>query len=362
VIDSEVPAEALAALGAALGTSLRPGRALRAGRSTVQRATLPDGSSTVLKVFGDRGAEWAREVAALESLPAGLIVPRLLAATDQPPALAMTDLGAGGSVADALLGTDPLAAESAVLAWAEAIATLHSATGGDQDAFRRALAERDPTARAEAMPELLDTAAADLVRLGDALGVTAPSDAPDRLRALLPARQAPALTPSDASPDNNTRTDSGLALLDFEGAQIRHVAWDVAYLQVPWPSCWCSWRMPDRVGAAALARYRAVCSMPYVRGVAFQRDLRRAVVGWALVSTSWFSANALGADPDPLDERIVAPTRRAMILHRLGEAARERALEPGLARWAGRLRRAFVDRWGEVPLDHAPAFRPTAHG
>jgi hypothetical protein len=102
--------------------------------------------------------------------------------------------------------------------------------------------------------------------------------------------------------------------------------------------------------------------MPYVRGVAFQRDLRRAVVGWALVSTSWFSANALGADPDPLDERIVAPTRRAMILHRLGEAARERALEPGLARWAGRLRRAFVDRWGEVPLDHAPAFRPTAHG
>ena len=72
-------------------------------------------------------------------------------------------------------------------------------------------------------------------------------------------------------------------------------------------------------------------------------------------------------DLDPLsqhelDERIVAPTRRAMILHRLGEAARERALEPGLARWAGRLRRAFVDRWGEVPLDHAPAFRPTAHG
>jgi hypothetical protein len=52
-----------------------------------------------------------------------------------------------------------------------------------------------------------------------------------------------ALWPCDACPDNNVRNDSGeLSLVDFEGAAFRHVAWDVAYLTVPWPSCWCCWR------------------------------------------------------------------------------------------------------------------------
>ena len=48
---------------------------------------------------------------------------------------------------------------------------------------------------------------------------------------------AEALTPADACPDNNVLIGRRRVLIDFEGAQWRHLAWDVAYLFVPWPTC-----------------------------------------------------------------------------------------------------------------------------
>ena len=53
-----------------------------------------------------------------------------------------------------------------------------------------------------------------------------------------------AFTPGDTCPDNDVQVADGLVLIDFEDAQWRHVVWDVAYLTVPFPSCWCSWRLP----------------------------------------------------------------------------------------------------------------------
>ena len=92
------------------------------------------------------------------------------------------------------------------------------------------------------------------------------------------------------------RTADGVVLVDFEGAQWRHVAWDVAYLTVPWPSCWCSWRMPSDVVERAVERYRAriESALPYVRTPQFRHDLAAATAGWALISTSWFLPNASG--------------------------------------------------------------------
>jgi hypothetical protein len=46
-----------------------------------------------------------------------------------------------------------------------------------------------------------------------------------------------------------------------------------------------------------------------------------------------------------------------VILHRLGAAQDDAAL-PALAELAARLRTELVLRWGEVPLEPAPAFRP----
>ena len=125
--------------------------------------------------------------------------------------------------------------------------------------------------------------------------------------------QAWALTPSDACPDNNRLTADGLVLLDLEGAQLRHVAWDAAYLLVPWPSCWCSWRLPADVAHAALESWRAAVALPYAHDPAFEDDLRTVSLGWAMTSAGWFLQRAVQDDhPHP-----AAPTRKAIVQHRL---------------------------------------------
>jgi hypothetical protein len=157
-------------------------------------------------------------------------------------------------------------------------------------------------------------------------------------------------------PGQQRGTPSGLALLDFEGAEWRHLAWDVAYLLVPWPTCWCSWRLPAAVADRALDAYRriAVPAFPQVAEPAFGADLDAAVVGWALLSTSWFIDNALGSDA-PASPAKPTPTRRAMIMHRL-ESAAGSAEVPAVAELAGRLAGELRNRWGDVPLAYARAF------
>ena len=190
------------------------------------------------------------------------------------------------------------------------------------------------------------------------LGVAVPAGALEELCALgtrLCGAGPAALTLADACPDNNVRTDDGLVLIDFEGAQWRHVAWDVAYLIVPWPSCWCSWRIPAEVVERAIDAYRTASAVSDVDAAGFRRDVDAAAVGWAFVSTSWFLPRALLDNPPHANPSKPAPTHRAMILHRLDQARRS-AETPTLAELAARLHDALTDRWGDGILPYAAAF------
>jgi hypothetical protein len=285
-----------------------------------------------------------------------------VAAQQAPPVLIISDLGRGPSVADALVGRDPPAAQQAVCAWATALARLHCATVGLRAQFRAALAEREGDLPVHDAPfgNDVEDAVRALDRTCTQLGVRIPEGATEQLRGLekrLGASGLAALTPADACPDNNVLTADGLALVDFEGAQWRHIAWDVAYLRVPWPSCWCSWRMPADLGARAFDAYRAAASprIPDVAAAQFDHDVTAAAVGWALITTTWFIDNALGSDP-LLNPDKPTPTRRAMISHRLAAAARSTEL-PALAELAALLGDALARRWGDVPLAYAPVFR-----
>lgn len=334
-------------------------------RTHVQRFTAdyPDGTQTsVIAKQYSAGEGWVRESAALSVLPSTVPAPRIVAAQSAPPVLIISDLGAGPSVAHALIGRDPDAAAQAVCAWARAMARLHGATRRLRLAFRAALEERQGELPVHDAPfgTDIDDAVRGLDRACTTLGVQMPDGATEQLRGLakrLGASGLAALTPADACPDNNVLTSDGLALLDFEGAQWRHVAWDVAYLRVPWPSCWCSWRMPAGVGARAFDAYREAAAplVPDVAGTQFERDVTAAAVGWALITTTWFLDNALGSDP-LLNPDKPTPTRRAMISHRLAAAARSTEL-PALAELAGALGTTLAKRWGDVPLAFAPAFR-----
>jgi hypothetical protein len=256
------------------------------------------------------------------------------------------------------------------------VGRLHAATSGCRDEMTDALAAtarrlgRASPPPTDEMPDSLDRAAATLADLLPRLGVTPTAAALDEVRHLQDGFGGDdgcwALTPGDTCPDNNVLTDVGAILFDFEGAAIRHVAWDAAYLRVPWPSCWCAWRLPEDVAGRALERWRSavVGQVPYVATPAFEADLDRAESGWAAVSTGWFLAGALEGDDVPGGEagRRVAPGRRALVLHRLAGAAA--GTVPGLAAWralAAETRAAAEAAWGPVDLKPAPAFRRDTH-
>ena len=332
-----------------------------------------DRDTLIVKEFVEPGEGWVRESAALSVMPAAAPTPRLIAEGAVPPIVVMSDVGPGASVADALLGPDPVAAADAVVDWARAIGTLHRATAGLRDAFRDALARRatDRPVPESTLPKDLDDTARTLAWHAKELGVDVPPRAVDELRGLgerLGDTGPAALTPADACPDNNVRTGDGLVLIDFEGAQWRHVAWDLAYLVVPWPSCWCSWLIPTEVADRAIDAYRGQLGSPYLDGSyfdgpAFRDDLAAAAVGWAFQTVAWFLPRALGDDPPFVRPGKApgkaagkaAPARRSLVLHRLGQARRSVDL-PALAELADRLHGALTARWGALPLRSAPAF------
>jgi hypothetical protein len=360
-----VPGDTVAAVAALLpdaGVELA-GTIRRTGRSEVLRVRAAGYGTLIVKRYPDAAEWWARESAALAVAPPGAPVPRLVAASPSPPVVVMTDAGTGPSLADALLAGEAKEAAAATERFAVTLAALHLSTQGVRDAFGAELSALSGGAvPGPAMPGIARRAAADLRAWCDQLGVTVPEGAlsalaglPGRLAASGPA----ALTPADVCPDNNIRAGEGYVLIDFEEAEWRHVAWDAAYLIVPWPSCWCSFRLPPGVTGQALARYRAALAseLPYAGTPGFDRDVTLATVGWAFITTSWFLHNAQGEDPPLHDVIPPPPTRRAVILHRLGTAAREETIIPVLAEFAARLRAELVRRWGEVPLALAPAFR-----
>ena len=344
---------------------LRPLEALRAGeRSGVQRveACWPDTAPTTVIVKRLYGLDesWIRETAALSVLPEGEASALVTSGID-PPLVVTEDLGTGPSVADALLGDDQDVAWHSVRQWAAAVGRLHAATASLRSAFEDELHRRSPELRV--LPSRVSHELDDAARMLDghcgALGVAVPTGALDELRELrhvLGGDGTAALTPADTCPDNNVLVGDRVVLIDFEGAQWRHVAWDVAYLFVPWPSCWCAWSIPDELARQALADYRTAAApgLPAVADEAFEQEVRAATTGWAITSTTWFLDSALGDDL-PLNAERPAPTRRAMILQRLALAAANDTL-PALAELAGELGAALGQRWGEVPLEPAKAF------
>lgn len=375
-------ADALAALraaveGTAAAAGLLPGARIeqaqwlrQSERSEVARVRAGgpgwDGPrDLIVKAFPDDARGWAQESAALAAIPAGAPAPALIAASAVPAVVVMTDAGTGPSLADSLLATGPQAAAeaaSAVEEFAAALARLHVSTRGVRDVFARELAERSGgTLPDSVMPLFAQNAARDLTSICDHLGVEVPGGAPAALAGLTAqfGPDAPAaLTLADACPDNNVLTGHGYVLIDFEEAEWRHVAWDAAYLTVPWPSCWCSFALPAGVTRRGLASYREVLAsqLPYARTDAFDADLALATLGWNLISSSWFLPRALTEDSALYDGVAGLPGRQAVILHRLGDAAQS-AAHPLLAEFAAVLRAGLARRWSEVPLELAPAFR-----
>lgn len=338
----------LTAAAAALDAELTDVEELSRGRSLVLRARAGD-RSVILKAPLESGPGSARELAALRVLRDLPGVVPLLAEADDPPVLVLADLGTGPSVADALLGRDPAVAEAALGAWATALGTLQAATTGRRDAFAAALAELSPLGPPEpdTSAGTVASAATTLDRLLPRLGVRPAAAALDELRELRVGGPA-AVTPGDACPDNNVLGEDGCVLIDFEWAEFRPVAWDAAYLRVPWPTCWCSWALPADAAERALGHWRAAVG-PLPAG--FDAELERATLAWAFISAGFFLPRIL--DSTDSVQNAAGPIRRAFVQHRLATAPGDGPLADLAAEIAAALRRTH----GDHPLALAPAFR-----
>jgi hypothetical protein len=140
--------------------------------------------------------------------------PELIAHDPQARLLVLEDLGRSSTLADALFGPDPAAAQRCLLGWARGLGRMQATTAGrenDFGALLRRLGERswrDPVAE-DARAALAGVSA----MLTDVLGVPVPDaalrDAQGSAR-LLGGTRYRAFSPSDTCPDNNLVTSRGV--------------------------------------------------------------------------------------------------------------------------------------------------------
>ena len=354
---------------------LMPGSEIRAvdrlqssERTVVERVHLAprlgaDGPEQVVTKRFLHAAGFASEAGALSVMPTGVPAPQLLAEDPGERVIVMTDIGSGPSLADALLGDCPETAEAALHTWAETMAGVHRATAGLRRCFSAAVVDRGGS-EAQVDPTNRWLAATPNVVEGTNVGLAVPAGLPDELISMTAVLDDPAweaLSQGDACPDNNVMTPAALFLIDFEEAAFRHVAWDLAYLRVPWPSCWCAWNLPAALAEAATAHYvHAVNASPAdADPSALEGAIEVATLAFALIAAAWFLPSALQRDDTLGTPERRAPSRRAAVLHRFTLAA-DTATKLGYQTTAAAARswvQTLQQRWGTRTLPTTPAFR-----
>jgi hypothetical protein len=298
--------------------------------------------------------------------PEDRMCPEMFAHDGAARLVVLEDLGRAPTLENKLLGSDPKAAERALLSWSRSLGRLHASTAGreaDFDALSRRLGisrVTDPLSSAghqafEELPELL----------ADAIGVGT-SGAAHRRAAnsswLLDSHSHRAFSPSDACPDNNVITSRGVRFLDFEGGCWRNVLLDAGYLRVPFPTCWCSFTLPAGMTEAMVAAWRAE-----VRDVWPDLDddavllpaLLDAQLLWVWVSTWWFLPR-VDQDDDPVESDARSPRRSVALRSRWQQLARDaaRAGEHDVVAQAHEVVAGLVRRFGDrEQLPAYPAFR-----
>lgn len=322
-------------------------------RNKVLRVRRADGSTLVVKHYLDNthDGRW-RELCALKALHgADAAVPQVVAADDD--LVVMDDLGDRSHLAAAMLADDPADAARGLTDWARALGHLHAAGRGAAPTFEGEFRSR--TGRSsDYMAEQLAEAAAGWPVLAERLEVTI--EAPFETLATVPRSFRTSLdtiSPGDVCPDNNLRGAHGVTLIDLEFAGVRHAAWDLAYLTVPWPTCWCAWAMPDDAADAAVSAWADAIGV--ARDADLEHDLGLAADAWHWLSANWLLERFLDGQYGQRPDRP-APRAQDRVARSLDRVAHSQLL-PEIADAATTLLAALAARHDVAPLPLMPAFR-----
>jgi hypothetical protein len=362
-------AEVVAAAAAALGRPLLEPVEMPGGGdwSMVLRCQDPADGTVIVKAYpatSEGTSSFAAEAAALEIATGSGLTPGLLAVDERSRTLVMSDLGSGGSLADTLLASSAAAARAALLAWAAACGQLSVAARARRPAFETAqaryLAGRPDERHGVGLPGRVLAAAAQAAKVG----VSPPAGLDAELAVIAAAvstdRHA-VFSPGDVCPDNNLLTSDGIRFIDFEEAGYHSAFLDAAYIRMPFSTCWCVFRFPADLGAAAEDAYRAQASLVWpdlADDAVWEPGMRLAVAAWTLSSTSWLLRRSLSADV-PMNPDAESPHTRQLMRYRWQVLAAE--LEPvGELPAVAKLMRfllAATTSWQAPELPLYPAFR-----
>jgi len=275
----------------------------------------------------------------------------------------MEDLGDGTRLDHLLLGADPRAAEAGLLAYATVHGRLHALSMGHQEQYARLREALGPaTPRSPRYP--YDWLLPMLCSMAEQLGVPIQPGVDEELTGLTATLHNPGpfltFVQSDAAPDNCLWHGEHLRLIDFEGARYTHALLEGVYCRMPFPTCWCVYRMPEAIMQRVEVAYRAELAQACPAAAddtLFYRGVTEACIYWALSFHKWMRPLEKMLEQD---RHMVALTDRQRSLlyvqaaaHASEEFAHLRASGATLRAIASRL----AERWPEaVDPPYYPAF------
>src|SRR6516165_141113 len=331
------------------------------GRSHVVRLRLDTGRIVVLKRRDRAGRRNGRgfdvELAALEYLNAMPVpvAPRLLGADTEAGILLLEDLGEGASLADSLLAGGRSRIQADLIAYAQALGSLHAWSMGRRGSLDGLLVRHAPgqpavTGWLDAIQRGTEPFLAAAAALGVAVGGVA--DEIGELRVMLSEANYRGLVHGDACPDNVHIIDGTCRIFDFETSGWGPVALDAAYLLAPFPSCWCFASIPAEIAGPAVAAYRTRLAAGGVGLGPDWEELTTAVLAGLLIARGRMLAEALEQDHEwgttTMRPRFLAWLRS--FTSRDGGGAL-----PRLQRAASAMQERLTERWPGLRVPDYPA-------
>ena len=361
--------EVVAAAAVALGRPLTDPVEVPGGGdwSVVLRCRDSAGGTVIVKAYpqtAEGRSSFAAEAAGLQVASGSGLAADFLAADQHRQLVVMSDLGTGGSLADALLGDSAEAARSALLAWAAASARLSVAASPRRAEFEQAwagyLAGRPDERHTAGLGTRVLAAPEQAAKVGVAVPAGLDAELALIAASIADGRHA-VFSPGDVCPDNNLMTSDGIRFVDFEEAGFQSAFLDAAYIRMPFSTCWCVFRLPADLSAAAESAYRSQVCLAWpdlADDAVWAAGMRVAVAAWTLSSTSWLLRRSLAADV-PMNSEAESPTTRQLMRYRWHALAAELEMSGDLPAVAALMQSllAATAGWEAPDLPLYPAFR-----
>ncbi|HEY6541010.1 MAG TPA: phosphotransferase [Ktedonobacteraceae bacterium] len=277
----------------------------------------------------------------------------------------MEDLGDGTRLDHLLLGHDPEAAESGLMAYASMHGRLHALSMAKREEFLRIREALGPTTPFPVEYYSYGWLKPALHMLAERLNEPVQPAVDDELEALKDMLVHPGpflgFMQDDACPDNRMLVGDNWRMIDFEGAHYGHVLLEGTCCRMPMPTCWCVYRLPQRIMQQAEATYRAELAKGCPEAMneeMFAQGVVGASVAWALGFHQFMRPLGKMLHEDRTLAALSDRQRYLLYLNNAALSSIELHVMPAIGAILLALTRKLSELWPEaVEPPYYPAFR-----